>query len=140
MVLLLIASIGAVYFHRHGRANGTGEGLEALELVIHKGKADKEIWLRYAEALSTGGKFDRSAQAYKKVLELEPFHRQAKFGCALALAQAKNTDELYQFVKDLVFAEPKLAMDLLDRPELMSFMSDKRFPALQREAKAQAMD
>lgn len=140
-VLLIVVGAGALYLHRYGRANGTGgQGLEALEKIIQKGKADKETWLSYAEALSAAGKFDRAAQAFKKVLEIEPSHRQAKVGCALSLAQAAKADDLYAYVKDLVFSEPKLAMDLLERPELSTYMSDARFEALQKEAKAQAMD
>jgi tetratricopeptide (TPR) repeat protein len=141
LVLLIVVGAGSLYMHRYGRANGNGgRGLEALEKIIQKGKADKETWFSYAEALSDAGKYDRAAQAFKKVLELEPSHRQAKVGCALSLAQATKTDELYSYVKDLVFSEPKLAMDLLERPELSTYMSDARFAALQKEAKAQAMD
>jgi tetratricopeptide (TPR) repeat protein len=143
VVLLMVFGAGALYMHRYGRASGNGgQGIEALEALIKKQKDHpvKETWLSYAEALSSAGQFDRAAQAYKKVLELDPPNRQAKFGCALALAEAKKSEDLYAYVKDMVFAEPKLAMDVLDRPELSEFMSDGKFQALQREAKAQAMD
>jgi hypothetical protein len=141
-ILILVASIGLGYAYlRKARADARpAGGLEALEAKIQSGKADKKDWLDYAAALNDAKKYGQAAQAYKKVLELEPYHRQAKFEVALALANAGDKDGLAHFLRDLVYAEAKLAVDLFERREMKPYLEDPQFQGLQKEARAQAMD
>jgi tetratricopeptide (TPR) repeat protein len=113
-----------------------------LEKAIAGGENRPETWCAYAQRLTETSppRFAQAALAYRKVLEKDPYHRQARVGCALALAQAWNADELHAFLRELIYSEPKLAVDLFDRPECRAYLAKERFVSLQKEARAQAMD
>ena len=85
-------------------------------------------------------RFAHAAQAYRKALELEPYHREARFACALALALAGDDEDFYVFMRDLIFHDAKLAADLFERRECQACLAQPRFKALQQEARSQAMD
>jgi hypothetical protein len=130
-------------------ASGAGVGpgtsrsswtLSQLEAAIVEAGTKSEIWKLYAGQLTQHNRHADAALAYKRVLELEPYDRQAMLQCALALAAAKNNDELYVFVSHLVVTEPKVAVDILERPQFGPCLSEGRFQSLQIEARNQAMD
>lgn len=114
--------------------------LDELEIAVSAPDATPQTWLLYGQRLGENGRYRHAAVAYHKFLESEPYHREARFQYALALARANETEDLFTFLRDLVFAEPKLAVDLLDRRECQAYLSEPRFQSLQREARVQAMD
>lgn len=117
-----------------------GSSLENLEQQIAAGNAATEIWAAYGERLFTAGQFDRAAMAYEHVIEQQPYNRTARFQCGLAWANANDADRLLAFARNQLYFEPKLAAEILDRPEARRFLSDPRFAVLQKDARAQAMD
>jgi tetratricopeptide (TPR) repeat protein len=111
-----------------------------LEHTIAAGQATTQTWLAYGLALDTAGQYARAAMAYEKVLDAEPYHRPARFARGLSLARANDHEGLLAFLQTQLHVEPKLVAELLDRPELAAQLSDSRVVALQKEARAQAMD
>jgi cytochrome c-type biogenesis protein CcmH/NrfG len=150
LVLLVTATIGVVYVTAWGRIEQiwkkqTGDrSIAALEKQIENetktGTVKASTWRAYGDALADGKEFGKAATAYKEALALEPFQRDVKFQCGLALAQAGASDDFYNFQKDLVYSDAKTAVELFDRPEAKKYLSESRFSALVKEAKNQAMD
>jgi hypothetical protein len=145
MIVLVVATAIATIYARprqHSSNAGTGGSisLEQLEQQIASGSAPTEVWSAYADRLFTAGQFDRAALAYEQVIEQQPSDRVARFQCALAWAETNNADRLLAFARDQLYFEPKLAAEILDRPECRRFLSDPRFALLQKDARAQAMD
>jgi tetratricopeptide (TPR) repeat protein len=141
LVLLVAAGLGTYYLRSLKAAGaGSGDSLEQLEKQIAQGHSDAKIWYSYAQRLTEAKRFEQASLAYRKVLDKEPSNRQAKFGCALSLAQAGNADEFYNYMHDLAYGEAKLAIEIFDRRECQPWLKDARFAGLQKEAKAQAMD
>jgi hypothetical protein len=151
IVLAVMAVLGVGYVlawdkvERLWKKTPGDQSIEALEKKITEGDRSAGTWMAYADALAKGKKFGDAAPKYKEVIKLEPGNKEAKFQCALCLARAgeaekRFVDELYNFVTDLVLVEPKLAMEILDRPETQKYMGEDRFVALKTEAKNQAMD
>src|SRR5688500_9410458 len=133
LILLLAACAGAAYLRQANRAAGKPrEGLAALEAKIQSGSADKNDWLNYAIALNEAKQPGQAAQAYRKVLELEPYNRQVKIEYVVALANAGDKDGLANYLKDLVYAEAKLALELFDRKEVKPYLADAQFESLQK--------
>jgi coproporphyrinogen III oxidase len=73
-------------------------------------------------------------------LETEPYHREARFYCALALAQSGNDDEFFAFMDDLTRNFAKMAADIFERREAAQYLSQPRFQQMRREAQNLAMD
>ena len=150
IVVLLALGIGVFYVKAWGKIDRLwtkqpGEqSVEALEKRVAQesksGKVSIATWTAYANALSDAKQYAKAAAAYREVLAIDPTQRGAKFQVGLALAQAGATDEFYNYQKDLVYGEPKLAVELFDRPEAQKYMSEARFVSLSKEAKSQAMD
>jgi cytochrome c-type biogenesis protein CcmH/NrfG len=150
LVLTTAASIGILYVAAWGHVERIWKqtpgdrSVEALEKRLadeqKTGAVKADTWLAYAQALGDARQFARAATAYKEVLALEPHRRDAKFQCGLALAQSDQPDAFHDFLKDLLYAEPKLAVELFERPESKTYLSQERFSALAKEAKNQAMD
>jgi tetratricopeptide (TPR) repeat protein len=114
--------------------------LEQLELVIASSTADAATWFFYGERLREAGRFTHAAQAYKKVLETEPYHREARFHCALSLAQAGDADKFMEFMDDVTRNFAKMAVDIFERREVAGYLSQPRFQEMRRDAQNLAMD
>jgi cytochrome c-type biogenesis protein CcmH/NrfG len=150
LIVLVALSLGALYVTAWGRVEALwkkqpGEqSVEALEKRIAdeqaKGSVSAATWFAYGNALADAKQWSKAATAYKEVLAIEPARKDAKFQCALALAQAGQADEFYSFQKELVYGEAKLAVELFERPEAQKYLAEDRFAALAREAKNQALD
>jgi cytochrome c-type biogenesis protein CcmH/NrfG len=121
-----------------------GNTIEAMEQRIAEekkaGAVSPQTWLAFGQLLMDGREYDRAAAAFKEVLEIQPLNRDAKFQRGLALAQSGQSDAFYQFQKDLVYSEAKLAVELFERTEAQRYLGEDRFSALEKEAKNQAMD
>jgi hypothetical protein len=147
IVLLVSAVIGGAYVvtvNALDRNKGGMNNLVALEKQIAaeraQGGVTAKTWRAYADALVDAREFAKAALAFQEVLQLEPRNQDAKFQRGLALAQAGAGDALYQFQKDLVYSEPKLAVSIFERSEVQRFLTEERFSSLAKEAKHQAMD
>lgn len=151
LIVLLVATVlGVVYVSAWGKIEQLwkkqpgGQSVEALETKIAEqrkaGGVTAATWHAYADALVEAKQYSKAAAAFKELLLIEPFQRDAKFQCGLSLALAGDSDAFYNFQKDLVYGEAKLAVELFDRPETQKYRSEKRFADLVNEAKNQAMD
>ena len=146
IVLAVTALLGTGYVLAWDRVerlwtkSGGAEGVEALEKRIADGDKSAATWLAYAEALAGAKDHARAAGAYREVIRLDPGRREAKFQCALCLAHAGRGDELHGFLKEMILAEPKLVMEVMERPEAQRFLAEGRFADLKEEARNQAMD
>src|SRR4051812_21866902 len=150
MVLVGAALLGAVYVVAWGRVekywkNGGDQTLDGLRKRVEaEGKTPKgvsaETWLAYADALLGAKQFGPASDAYKEVIALQPSRRDPKFQCGLALAQAGEANPFYDFLKELVYGDAKVAEDLFGRPEAQPYLKEDRFASLAKEAKNQAMD
>jgi hypothetical protein len=147
LVILLVATVlGVAYawgwdrMERWFKKTPDPLSIEALEKKITAGDKSAATWLAYANALGDAKQYSSAANAYKQVLAIEPFKREARFQCGIMLAQADRADDFYEFQKSLVYSEAKLAVELFERPETQKFLSQERFKLLFAEAKNQAMD
>ena len=150
IVLLVTLALGAFYVTAWGKIERLwkkqpgDQSVVALEKRIEderNGAGVKvETWRAYGEALSDAKEYAKAATAFQEVLAIDPTQRDAKFQCGLALAQAGLADQFYNFQKDLVYSEAKLAVELFERPETQRYLSQERFASLSKEAKNQAMD
>lgn len=145
IVLVVAIALATLYARPLSNKQSSGQSgssatLEQLEQQIATGSAPTEIWSAYGERLFNANQFDRAAMAYEHVIEQEPYNRAARFQCGLAWANTNNPDRLLAFVRTQLYAEPKLAAEILDRPEARQYLSDPRFAMLQKDARAQAMD
>jgi tetratricopeptide (TPR) repeat protein len=151
LIVLLVATVlGVVYVSAWGKIEKLwkkqpdAQSLEAMEANIaeleKKGTVPAATWSAYANALMNAKEYSKAAAAFKEVLSVEPFQHDAKFQCGLALAMGGDADGFYDFQKNLIYSEPKLAVDIFDRPETQGFRKEKRFADLVNEAKNQAMD
>ena len=129
------ATSGPDRFRRAG-----DQTLAQLEIAIASERATAEDWYAYAEHLRKRQQPQDAALAYRKALELQPYHRDARFHCAVALAAAGNAEEFYSFMRDLVWSNAKLAVDIFGRPESQAYLPEARFRALAQEAQNQALD
>ena len=151
LVLLLTFAAGWAYLQSAG-ARDTGEDgptLDQLELMIANPEAPAETWRLFAERLVAAGRHAHAATAYQRYLERDPYDRETRLRCAMALAHAASdagqpvpTEQahLLAFMQDMVLVDPKLAVDVFDRPELKLHLSDPRFQQTRTAAIIQSMD
>lgn len=141
IVLLTLVAAAMLIFDQSLLA-GTGDDQELVQLqrAIADSNANADTWFRYAKKLQSMNRHQHAATAYIKVLEVEPTNRLARFNAAICLAKAQQVDEFFDFMKQMVLSDPKLAADLFERPEPQVFMTQARFQALAKEAQVQAMD
>jgi hypothetical protein len=150
IILLVSTFLGVAYVvawgkvERYWKGKNGGQTVEAMEKRIaeekQKGVVSAATWRAYGDALVEAKEFGRAAAAYKEVLDIEPANRPVKYQRGLALAQANAPELFYQFQKDLVYSEAKLAVEIFERAEAQKYLSEERFSALAKEAKNQAMD
>ncbi len=117
-----------------------GQSVEALQAAIASNPTDAGAWFNYGQRLRRDQKFGPAATAFRKVLEIEPYHREARIFAATTLAQAGERDELRAYMGELILSNAKMAVDLFDRPELQPYLADPHFLAMQKDARGQALD
>lgn len=146
IILVVATTLGVAYMvawgqvERYLKKKNGDQSIEAIEQKIAAGDHSAQTWNSYADALLAAKQFGKAADAYKQVIALQPFKRDAKFQCGICLAHANRKEEFFAFAKEQVYSEAKLAVELLDRPEAQAFSNDPRFAALKDEARNQAMD
>jgi hypothetical protein len=119
--------------------------ISLAELEKHVvGSKDARVWLAYGDRLREQGQFDRAAQTYQKAVELQGDLMEARLGQGLTLGQAAGgkgkADEFFAYVGRLSGMYPKVAVQLLERPELRPLHADERWEPAVAAAKAQAVD
>lgn len=127
-------------FHRSQSANGS---IDQLERAISSGHGDVTTWAAYGAALQEQKRFDHAAQAYQRALDLQPdpgVVQKIRFNAGLSLGQAADPDKFFDFFSHLTTTDPKLAVDLLERPELAPMRKDARWGPAANAARAQAAD
>jgi tetratricopeptide (TPR) repeat protein len=113
--------------------------LEMLEKQIVN-SPDPAIWCAYGEKLRQAGRYGAAAKAYQRALELQPELTSARLNEGLALGQSRDADAFFAYYTRLSANYPKLAVDLLERPELAPLRSDVRWEPAASSARAQAVD
>ena len=113
--------------------------LQELESKI-VGSTDGRVWMAYGDKLSEAGKFDAAAKAYQRSLELKPDLLDARLKRGMALGQSANANAFFDYVGRLSISYPKLAVDLMARPEVSPMRADLRWEPAQTAAQSQAVD
>src|SRR4029079_4178269 len=85
---LLLVLAGGVFFLMTLRKDAAASDaqLAALQQAIAQPDAPAETWIRYADKLFAMGQHARAAVAYRRVLEGDPYNKQARLQCAMSLA------------------------------------------------------
>lgn len=142
VTLLTVLALGAFPLAaRRSRATVADESqLTALQLAIAEPDAKPQVWLLYGQKLQSLGRFAPAALAYRRFLESDPYNRQVLLQCANCLALVGQRDEFFSFMRNVVTSDPKLALEVLGRPDVQGYLAEERFQALHKEAVAQSMD
>jgi len=140
LTLALLAIAAYVAFTARAARTTEGPSLEQLELAIANPDAGSDTWMLYAQRLLQEKRYTHAAAAFQRVLENDPYSREANLGAASALALTKDRDALHAFLAHLLVIEPRLLLDFLGRPEAAPFMSEERFKLLHARSHAQSLD
>lgn len=142
VVLLATFVAGAAYVYSTTTESRLADGptLAQLEVAIADADASADVWLTYAQRLQQAGRLGHAIEAYRHVLELDPFSRTANLQCASAMAQAGQPDEFHGYLSQLLLIDPRLTQDILGRPEMQRFLTEDRFQAVLAQARVQSMD
>ena len=139
IILTALAGLGLLaatgQFHKTDLAHASLEELEKQALS----STDGRVWLAYGDKLCERDQFASSAKAYQRALELQPDLTDARLKQGLSLGQY-NADAFFDYVARLSMSYPKVAVDLLDRPELRALHADARWEPAVSGAQAQAVD
>jgi hypothetical protein len=148
IAMVLTAAVGLAIFAVTGQFRTTDLAHATLADLEKKivGNQDARVWLAYGDRLREAARYDMAAQAYHRAGELQSELVEARLGEGLALGQAavgksgSAADGFFEYVTRLSGAYPKVAVDLLDRPELRPLHADERWAPAAAGAKAQAVD
>jgi tetratricopeptide (TPR) repeat protein len=146
ITLILTLAAGLSAFAATGQFRNKGEGgatIDQLERELASGKTDVGTWTAYGDALRGQKQFAHAAAAYQRALEMHPSVddlQKLRFTTALCLGQAGDADKFFVFFTHLTLTDPKLAVDLLERPELATLRQDSRWGPASASARSQASD
>ncbi len=147
LILLITLVVGAGYLTSWGKhltlreIMGASDGaLADIEATIQTGKPTAATWRDYGNLLLARQRYVDAADAMKRAMELDAADQDLRVQYGLALAAGKNRDGFLEFMGSFVFSEPKLAMDLFERPECRGYLNDPAFAPLYKDAKGQAVD
>jgi tetratricopeptide (TPR) repeat protein len=113
--------------------------LQDLEKKI-VGSDDGRLWLAYGDKLVAANNPEGAAKAYQKAIKLQPDLMDARLNLGLALGAGKDADAFFEYVSRLCINYPKLANDLMKRPELGHLQSHPRWASMAATAQSQAID
>lgn len=103
------------------------------------GSKDGRLWQAYGDKLGELGRHESAAKAYLRALDFQPDLADARLKAGLALGQS-DPDAFFDYAGRLSMNYPKLAVDLMERPELRPLHADPRWEPAEAGAKAQAVD
>jgi hypothetical protein len=140
----LTALVGLAIFAATGQFRTTDLSHASLSDLEKKivGATDGRIWLAYGDKLREMGRLPNAAQAYQRAVELQPDLIDARLKQGLALGQT-HPDAFFDYVSRLSINYPKVAVNLMDRPELTALKTltaDPRWELAKTAAQAQAVD
>lgn len=144
--LTVVAGLGL--FAATGQFRSTDLAYATLGELENKayGSNDARVWLAYGDKLRTAGRFEDSAKAYARAISLQEAEgdpravTEARIKEGMALGQASNADAFFTYVGRLSMNYPKLAVDLMERPEVSGKRSDPRWEPTRVAAQSQAVD
>ena len=116
-LLIVLAPGGVILLARQGRVSGDESRFAALQAAVAQPDVKPATWLLYAQTLQSLKKFPDAAWAYQQLLNVDPSNRPASLQAAICLAQSGRHEDFYGFVKATILSDPKLAVEILDRPE-----------------------
>ena len=144
--ILCITFLIALWLHgRQNRpepapvATAPDPDLRKLEAAIAQPKTKPTDWLAYGQSLQNLKRFREAAWAYQQVLKesMQPENRKARLqvGICLAIAgldaagvpTAMGKEEFAAFLWTTAKLDPRLTVEILDRPEGQPYRSDKVF-------------
>ena len=139
--IVLTALAGLGLFAATGQFRKADLAHASLEVLEKQavGSEDGRVWLAYGDKLRELNQFTNSAKAYQRALELQPDLTDARLKQGLSLGQ-DSADAFFDYVGRLSMSYPKVAVDLLDRPELRALHADPRWEPAVSGAQAQAVD
>ena len=143
VTLLLILGPGAIFFlcsRQSDASYADSSQLAKLQTAISAKDPKPSDWLAYAQTLQNLKRYGDASWAFAELLKLEPGNRQARLQGAVCVALTKNSGDFATIVEQTIKADPRLAVDLLRRPEAQPYLASEKFQELQRTAQAQAMD
>jgi hypothetical protein len=148
MMLLALMAFGVgMIFARRGSANAmTKESqVAALKAAVERPNPKPEAWLAYAQALKSRNEYKSAAVAYDQVLKVDPYQRDARLGgaCCRAILGRGDTgtvESFKRFMEETIAVDPKTAKTIFERPEVLVYLEQPRFKALQQDAIAGSMD
>jgi tetratricopeptide (TPR) repeat protein len=142
LIALLIVFAAGIFFLRTATKDASAQAAELtrLQLIIARPDAKPGDWFEYARHLRDAEQYTRAVAAYQRVLEIDPYHHDARLQCACCYGLLGNPDDLLRFMKSSLLVDPKLTLNLYERPEIASFINDSRFKSLKNDAIAQSMD
>jgi tetratricopeptide (TPR) repeat protein len=142
LATLLSGTLGVALLAGTGQFRTRDLGAASVEELEKRivGSTDGPVWEAYGDKLRAAGRFSSAAKAYDRALAFAPDLVGARLHRAVALAQAGETDVFFAYFGKLSITYPKLASDLLDRPELASLHKDPRWDPAAASARAQAID
>ena len=115
--------------------------VEEIERLIAAGESGPAVWMAYALNLEQTGDFRHASEAYRRVLELEPYDSKALMARASTLARAGGRTDLLSFMSELAMDDAKLALVIFARPELQRYLEPgSPFVPVLREARIQSSD
>ena len=101
---------------------------------------DGHLWLAYADKLLQARQPESAIKAYQRAISYQPDLLDARLNLGLAFGAAKDADAFFDYVGRLCVNYPKLADDLMKRPELTALHGHARWEAAAATARAQAID
>lgn len=81
--------------------------LEIYQSIIRRFGADWDVYLQIAEIYSNLGKYDKSAEAIKEMVSIDPSNRRLKMTLADAYNRAGNYDEALRLYDELLELKPQ---------------------------------
>ncbi len=144
MAIGLTLLLGLVIFAATGQFRSTDLAHASLQELEKKivGTTDGRVWAAYGDKLREMGRFANAAKAYQRAVDLKPDLLDARLNQGLALGQS-NADAFFDYVTRLSMNYPKVAVNLMARPELSgikALTSDPRWELTKTAAQAQAVD
>lgn len=144
----LTVLVGLGLFAATGQFRSTDLAHATLAELEEKafGSTDADVWLAYGDKLRAAARFDDAAKAYARSIDLQQADGDARAAAdarlkeGMALGQGANADAFFTYVGRLTMNYPKLAVDLLERPEVSGMRGDPRWEPTKSAAQAQAVD
>jgi hypothetical protein len=146
MLLALLAFGMGTIFARRGAAGVPRESqLAKLKAAVERPNPKLDDWLDYAKALRACRLYKDAAVAFDQALKIDPYKRDARLGgayCRAILGRGDSgaVESFKRFMEETIAVDPKTAKAIFEQPEVLAYLDQPRFKALQQDAIAGSMD